>query len=56
MDERLIVTASPHITATATTRKMMGTVVLALMPCVLASAIIFGMRAIPAKSVFPINC
>ena len=44
MDERLIVTASPHITAAATTRKMMGTVVLALMPCVLASAIIFGMR------------
>ena len=46
MDERMIVTASPHITAPATTRKLMGTVVLALIPCVLASAIIFGTRAL----------
>ena len=56
MDERLIVTASPHITAAATTRKMMGTVVLALMPCVLASAIIFGMRALVLEIVTTAAC
>ena len=56
MDERLIVTASPHITAAATTRKKMGTVVLALMPCVLASAIIFGMRALVLEIVTTAAC
>ena len=42
MEERLLVTASPHIRDHSTTRGLMGAVVAALMPCVLASALIFA--------------
>lgn len=56
MDERMIVTASPHITAAATTRKLMGIVVLSLIPCVLASALIFGPRALALEIVSVAAC
>ena len=46
MEDRLIVTASPHIRDTSTTRGLMGNVVIALLPAVLASALIFGARAL----------
>ena len=36
MEDRLIVTASPHIRDTSTTRGLMGNVVIALLPAVLA--------------------
>ena len=35
MEDRLIVTASPHIRDTSTTRGLMGNVVIALLPAVL---------------------
>lgn len=46
MENRLIVSASPHITSKATTRGLMGNVILALLPSVIASGIIFGWRAL----------
>ena len=46
MDDRLIVTASPHIRDNATTRGLMGNVLIALVPSIVASGLIFGMRAI----------
>ena len=46
MENRLLVTASPHITGKPTTRGLMGNVVVALVPCVVASALIFGARAL----------
>ena len=36
MEDRLIVTASPHIRDASTTRGLMGNVVIALLPAVLA--------------------
>ena len=47
MEDRLLVTASPHIRDHSTTRGLMGNVVIALLPAVLASALIFGARALP---------
>ena len=46
MEDRLLVTASPHIRDHSTTRGLMGNVVIALLPAVLASALIFGARAL----------
>ena len=40
MEERLLVTASPHIRDHSTTRGLMGNVVIALLPCVLALSLI----------------
>ena len=46
MEDCLLVTASPHIRDHSTTRGLMGNVVIALLPAVLASALIFGARAL----------
>lgn len=46
MDTKLIVTASPHVRAPESTRTLMGNVVISLLPCVVASTIIFGFRAL----------
>ena len=46
MENRLTVTASPHIQDRSSTRGLMGSVVVALLPCVAASALIFGWRAL----------
>lgn len=54
--ENLIVTASPHIRDKATTRSLMGYVVIALLPAVLASALIFGMRALVLVVVTTFAC
>ena len=56
MDDRLIVTASPHIRDNATTRGLMGNVVIALLPAVLASALIFGARALLLVVVTTLAC
>ena len=42
----LSVSSSPHIRSGATTTKIMGTVIIALMPALVASVIIFGPRAL----------
>ena len=56
MDDRLIVTASPHIRDNATTRGLMGNVLIALVPSVVASGLIFGMRAILLVAVTTLAC
>ena len=56
MEERLLVTASPHIRDHSTTRGLMGYVVIALLPCVLASALIFGLRALLLVAVTAFAC
>ena len=42
MDNKLIVTAAPHITGADSTQKIMGRVCLALVPTLIASVLIFG--------------
>lgn len=56
MDTKLIVSASPHVHSDETTQGLMGNVIVALMPCVVASAIIFGMRALLLTAVSVISC
>lgn len=56
MDTKLIVSASPHVRADETTQGLMGNVIVALMPCVVGSAIIFGMRALLLTAVSVIAC
>ncbi len=46
MDQKLIVTAAPHITGTDTTAKIMGRVALALMPALICGIINFGVPAL----------
>ncbi len=47
----LSVSSSPHIRASATTAKIMGTVIIALVPALVASVIIFGPRALLVTAV-----
>ena len=51
MDTRLIVSASPHLRSEETTTGLMANVIVALVPCVVASAIIFGLRALLVTAV-----
>ena len=46
MDNKLIVTAAPHITSPDSTQKIMGRVCLALVPTLIASVIIFGLDSL----------
>lgn len=55
-EQRLIVTASPHIRDSASNRSLMGNVVIALIPTVVASAFIFGMRALLVVAVTTAAC
>lgn len=56
MEDRLIVTASPHIRDTATTRGLMGNVLIALVPSIVAAALIFGPRALLLVGVTTAAC
>ena len=56
MDAKLIVSASPHVRAPESTRSLMGNVIIALAPCVVASAIIFGWRALLLTAVTVASC
>ena len=51
MDTKLIVSASPHLRSEETTAGLMANVVVALSPCVVASVIIFGLRALLVTAV-----
>ncbi len=46
MNEKLIVSTSPHIQTSYGTRKLMGNVLIALLPAVVAATWIFGLRAL----------
>ncbi len=43
---KLVISASPHISSGATTRKIMGDVLIALCPALIAAIVIFGWRAL----------
>ncbi|MDE7389586.1 MAG: RnfABCDGE type electron transport complex subunit D, partial [Lachnospiraceae bacterium] len=46
MNEKLIVSASPHIRTNTTTTKVMLDVIIALIPAAIASVVLFGFRAL----------
>ena len=52
----LIISASPHIDSGATTRKIMGDVLLALCPALIAAVVIFGWRALLVTAVCAAAC
>ena len=54
--KNLITTAAPHILAPFKTKGIMLDVVIALMPALIASCIIFGMRALLVVAVSVISC
>jgi electron transport complex protein RnfD len=56
METKLIVSASPHVRSEETTQGLMGNVIVALMPCVVAAAIIFGARALLLTAVSIVAC
>ena len=56
MDTKLIVSASPHLRSQETTTGLMANVIVALTPCVVASAIIFGLRALLVTAVSVVAC
>ena len=56
MEDRLIVTASPHIREASTTRGLMGNVVIALLPAVIAAGLIFGVQALVLVAVTTLAC
>ena len=56
MDNKLIVTAAPHITGPDTTAKIMQRVCLALVPALIASVIIFGFNALILTAITVAAC
>ena len=56
MEDCLIVTASPHIREASTTRGLMGNVVIALLPAVIAAGLIFGVQALVLVAVTTLAC
>ena len=56
MDNKLIVTAAPHITSADSTQKIMGRVCLALCPTLIASVIIFGVSSLIVTAVTVAAC
>ena len=56
MDQVLLVTASPHIRDDSSTRGLMGNVLKALVPCVVAAALIFGYEALITVAVTTLAC
>jgi Na+-translocating ferredoxin:NAD+ oxidoreductase subunit D len=52
----LIVSPVPHVRASLTTRRVMGNVIIALMPSLLASVLIFGLRALLVTAVTVAAC
>ncbi len=56
MDQVLFVTASPHIRDDSSTRGLMGNVLKALVPCIVASALIFGYEALISVAVTTLAC
>ena len=56
MDTKLIVSASPHVRSDESTRGLMANVIVALCPSVVASAVIFGMRALLVTAFSVVVC
>ena len=56
MENKLIVTAAPHITSADSTQKIMGRVCLALCPTLIASVIIFGVNSLILTAITVAAC
>ena len=56
MENKLIVTAAPHITSADSTQKIMGRVCLALCPALAASVIVFGVNALILTAITVASC
>lgn len=56
MEEKLIVSHSPHIGSNETVTKIMLDVIIALMPAFIAGCIVFGVRALTVTIVCMISC
>lgn len=56
MENKLIVTAAPHITSADSTQKIMGRVCLALVPTLIASILIFGVNSLILTAVTVAAC
>ena len=56
MANKLIVTAAPHITSPDSTQKIMGRVCLALVPTLVASVLIFGIKSLILTVVTVVSC
>ena len=54
--KKLVVTASPHIVDQSSTRGLMGHVIIALLPALVASVFIFGARALLVTGVTVAAC
>ena len=54
--DKLYVSPSPHLRQGDTTRKLMGDVIIALIPAVLASGIIFGYQSLIVMAVSVLSC
>ena len=53
---RYVITASPHIRSRDTSRSIMLNVIIALVPALVASVIIFGFRALLVEAVTVVSC
>lgn len=56
MDTKLVVSASPHVRSNESTALLMGNVCIALLPTVVASAILFGWRSLLVTAVSVAAC
>ena len=56
MNEKLIISVSPHIRAKTSTATLMLDVVIALMPALIASVLIFGIKALVITAVCVAAC
>ena len=56
MNNKLVVSVSPHYHSSNSTQKVMLDVLIALAPALIASAVIFGFRAVLLTAVSAVNC
>ena len=56
MDNKLIITAAPHVKSANTTQKIMLYVILSLMPALVAANIVFGFRSTLVVGVAVVSC
>ena len=56
MDNKLIVSSSPHINSPVKTKNIMIDVIIALIPALIASVIVFGPRALIVSCVSVFAC
>ena len=56
MDHNLLVSPSPHVRSSVTTRRIMLDVIIALLPAAIAGCVIFGLRALLVLAVTVASC